>query len=213
MAETWHEKLKNKNREEILSAAKELFFKKNFLNVSIKDVCMLAGISRVTFYKNFESIEELIFEIHVDILNTLSQYLRTADNPNVSGRERLRLVLDAWVDFGKLNKDQVKFIVLFDLNYECFNHNEGLNGRREAFLMKEINDHLLNEVLIAGLKDKSFREDLDVIKIGCYIFSMMMGLLLKMSSSVDVYENKEMILTEVAESTIESVINYIGKED
>ncbi len=213
MSETWHEKVKNKNRDEIITAGKELFLKNNFLNVSIKDVCTLAGISRVTFYKYFDSIEELIFEIHVDVLNNMKQWIKSVDKLDVSGIERLRLILNAWVDFGKQHKDQMKFIILFDLYYECYNPNEALKLRREKFLSKEINDHFLNSVINTGIDDKSLRGDLDTIKIGCYIFSTIMGVLQRMSSTVLIYENQDTIFDEVAEAVVESILNYIKNND
>lgn len=209
MSDNWHEKVKNKNRDEIIAAGKELFLKYNFLNVSIKDVCTLAGISRVTFYKYFDSIEELIFEIHVDVLNNMKQCIKSVDKLDASGIERLRLILNAWVDFGKQHKDQMKFIILFDLYYECYNTNEDLKLRREKFLSKEINDHFLNSVIKTGIKDKSLREDLDVIKTGCYIFSTIMGVLQRMSSTALLYENQDTIFEEVAQSVVESILNYI----
>lgn len=213
MSETWHEKVKNKNRDEIIAAGKELFLKNNFLNVSIKDVCTLAGISRVTFYKYFDSTEELIFEIHVDVLNNMKQWIKSVDKLDASGIERLRLILNAWVDFGKQHKDQMKFIILFDLYYECYNPNEDLKLRREKFLSKEINDHFLNSVIKTGIEDKSLREDLDVIKTGCYIFSTIMGVLQRMSSTALLYENQDTIFEEVAQSVVESILNYIKSDN
>jgi AcrR family transcriptional regulator len=209
MSESWHEKVKNKNRDEIIAAGKKLFLKHNFLNVNIKDVCTLAGISRVTFYKYFDSIEELIFEIHVDILNNMTQCIKSADKMDTSGLERLRLMLNAWVDFAKHNKDQMKFIILFDLYYECYNSDESLKQRREEFLSEEINNHFLNSVLNAGIRDKSLREDLDVIKTGYYIFSTIMGVMQRMSSTASVYENQDMVFEEVAQLVVESILNYI----
>ncbi|AKN33726.1 TetR family transcriptional regulator [Clostridium carboxidivorans P7] len=213
MSDNWHEKVKNKNRDEIISAGKELFLKYNFLNVNIKDLCTLAGVSRVTFYKYFDSIEELIFEIHVDILNNMKQWIKSVDKLDASGIERLRLILNAWVDFGKQNKDQMKFIILFDLYYECYNPNEALKLRRENFLSKEINDHFLNSVINTGIKDRSLRGDLDVIKTGCYIFSTIMGVLQRMSSTALLYENQDTIFEEVAQSVVESILNYIKNND
>lgn len=209
MSDNWHEKVKNKNRDEIISAGKELFLKYNFLNVSIKDVCTLAGISRVTFYKYFDSIEELIFEIHVDILNNMTQCITSVDKLDISGIERLRLMLNAWVDFAKQNKDQMKFIILFDIYYECYNPNDVLRLRQEKFLSKEMNDHFLNSVINAGIEDKSLRGDLDVIKTVHYIFSTIMGVLQRMSSNLLFYENQDTAFEEVSQSVVESILNYI----
>ena len=56
MEENWHSNISNKNREEIILAGKKVFVGSNFLNVKITDICTLAGVSRVTFYKNFNTI-------------------------------------------------------------------------------------------------------------------------------------------------------------
>lgn len=36
MTKTWHDQLRNKNREELLEVGKKLFLAKGFVNVSIK---------------------------------------------------------------------------------------------------------------------------------------------------------------------------------
>ena len=209
MRETWHEKVKNKNREDIIAAGKELFLKNNFLNVNIKDVCALAGTSRVTFYKYFNTIEELIFEVHIDILNNMTKCIEAADKVEASGIERLRLMLNSWVAFAKHNRDQMKFIILFDLYYECYNSNEALRIKHQKFLSKELNDHFLTIVINKGIEDKSLRGDLDTIKTGYYIFSTIMGVLQRMSSTTLSYENQDVIFEEIADTVVDSILNYI----
>ena len=111
MSDSWHQNVRSKNREEIIASGRKLFFKNNFLNVNIKDVCTLAGVSRVTFYKHFKSIDELIFQVQIDILNNMADFIIARDRDEASGLERLKMVLCAWIDFAKELKDQMKFIV------------------------------------------------------------------------------------------------------
>jgi len=134
MSDTWHKNKKNKNREDIIIAGRNLFLKNNFINVNIKDICNLAGVSRVTFYKHFKSIDELIFEVQIDILNNMTDFIISRDDVKASGIERLKMVLNAWVDFAKEYKEQMKFIVLFDLYYDA---NEKVNCMYEKFISQE----------------------------------------------------------------------------
>jgi AcrR family transcriptional regulator len=213
MNESWHEKVKNKNRDEIIAAGKELFLKHNFLNVNIKEVCELAGTSRVTFYKYFSTIDELIFEVQIDILNSMTQFIKAADKAEVSGLERLRLMLQAWVDFAKQHKDYMKFIILFDLYYEAYKTNEELKQRYKNFISNENKDNFLDSAINKGIEDKSLRGDLDTIKSGYYIFSTMMGVLQRMSYTTLANKNHDIVFEEISESVVQSILNHIKNSD
>jgi AcrR family transcriptional regulator len=212
MSETWHEKVKNKNREEIIATGKELFLKYNFLSVNIKDVCALAGTSRVTFYKYFSTIDELIFEVQIDILNNMTQFIKAADKPECSGLERLRMMLNSWVDFAKQYTDQMKFIILFDIYYEAYDTNEELKLRYEKFISKKNNDNFLMSAINKGIEDKSLRGDLDTLKTEYYIFSTIMGVLQRMSCTALSSKNHKAAFDQIAESVVESILNYIKNE-
>lgn len=118
MSDSWHKNIKNKNREDIIAAGRELFLKNNFTNVNVKDICVLACVSRVTFYKHFKSIDELIFQVQIDVLDNMVEFITARDDVNASAIDRLKLVLGAWIDFAKEFGNQMKFMVLFDLYYD-----------------------------------------------------------------------------------------------
>lgn len=214
MSDSWHEKLRNKNREEIILAGKELFLKSNFLNVNIKDVCNLAGISRVTFYKHFKSIDELIFEVQIDILNNMTKFVSDRDIPNATGRERLETMLYAWIEFGKLNKNYIKFIILFDLYYESFEENQELKTQYENFVSTSKNKNFFNSAISVGTKDGSLKSDLDTVKTGYYIFQTIMGLLQRMSYTMLPVEEDEVItFDDITKSIVDMIIKSIKSEE
>lgn len=210
MSDSWHQNVRSKNREEIISAGRKLFLKNNFLNVNIKDVCTLAGVSRVTFYKYFKSIDELIFQVQIDILNHMTDFIIARDNVHASGIERLKIVLCAWIDFAKEFKDQMKYIVLFDLYYEA---NEELIAMYENFISEENDRDFLHSIISKGIKDKSFREDIDPIKTEYYIYQTITGVLQRMSYTKLPRKYGVVSFDDITFSVVEMIINSIKSVD
>ena len=210
MSDTWHQNVKSKNREEIITAGRELFLKNNFLNVNIKDICTLAGVSRVTFYKHFKSMDELIFEVQIDILNHMTDFIISRDNVHASGLERLKMVLCAWIEFAKEFKDQMKYIVLFDLYYDT---NEEVNTMYDNFIAKESDRDFLHSIINKGIEDKSFRADLDSIRTEYYIYQTITGVLQRMSYTKLPNKYGVVSFDDIASSVVEMILNYIKDSD
>lgn len=206
MSDSWHQNVRSKNREEIIVSGRELFLKNNFLNVNIKDVCTLAGVSRVTFYKHFKSIDELIFQVQIDILNNMTDFIIARDNTHASGLERLKLVLHAWMEFAKEFKDQMKFIVLFDLYYDT---NKELNFKFENFISKEDDWDFFHSIIHKGIEDKSLRSDLDPIITEYYIYQTIIGVLQRMSYTKLPRKYGVVSFDDIALSVIDMIINSV----
>lgn len=208
MNDSWHKNVKSKNREEIVRAGKSLLFERTLLNVSVKDVCELAGVSRVTYYKHFNSLDELIFEVQMDVLQEMTQYIQSGDVPESSGKARVEHMLYAWVEYAQKYKDQMKYIIFFDLYYEAYQSNEELKRKYEDFVREERSNHCLGIAIRAGIEDGSLRGSLDPVKTGHYIFQTMMGLLQRMSITTAVPEDVE-FYSEITNSVVKMVMNSI----
>lgn len=206
MSDTWHKNKKNKNREDIIIAGRNLFLKNNFINVNIKDICNLAGVSRVTFYKHFKSIDELIFEVQIDILNNMTDFIISKDDVQASGIQRLKTVLNAWVDYAKEYKEQMKFIVLFDLYYD---RNEKVNSMYDNFIGEENDKDFLHSIVNKGIKDKSLRQDLDPTKTEYYIYQTITGVVQRMSYTRLPKKYGEVSFDEIADSVVEMILNSV----
>ncbi|MBK1811910.1 TetR/AcrR family transcriptional regulator [Clostridium sp. YIM B02505] len=211
MSESWHKILRNKNRLEIITAGRELFLKNNFINVNIKDVCMKAGVSRVTFYKHFKSIDDLIFEVQIDILQCMTDTISEASTVGTSGLEKLKNMLYSWVNFARENKDQMKFITLFDIYYEAYDSNEELKIKYENFTKLESNNFLDN-IIRSGIEDRSFKKDINVMKTGFYIFQTMMGVLQRVSYTKIPVDCEGITSDDIVLSIIDMIINSVKTE-
>jgi AcrR family transcriptional regulator len=181
MTENWHKKVKNKNREELIAAGKKLFMNQSFLSVNIKDVCDMASVSRVTFYKHFQSMDELIFEVQMELLGSMTEFVAGAPSTKMNGREKLASMLHAWVEFACQYPQYIKFIILFDLHYEAYDSNQGLTERYENFVRGEKERHFLIDALESGIQDGSLKPDIEPLDTAHFIFTTMMGLLQKLS--------------------------------
>lgn len=56
--------------QKIKKAAKLLFSKKNPQNITVEEVCALAGVKRITFYHHFHSKDEFLLRSIQEILET-----------------------------------------------------------------------------------------------------------------------------------------------
>lgn len=212
MNDSWHEKVKNKNREEIIEAGKQLFLKHNFINVNIKDVCELASTSRVTFYKHFKTIDELAFEVQMDILKHMVRSIRNDSNSEANGKEIIQSMLYAWIHFAKEYSDEMKYIIMFDLYYGAYDSNEELKLRYNNFIVEDSNSNFFNEAIEKGIEDKSLKSDLDPIKTAYYIFQTTMGLLQRISYTSLPADNDTVTSDDITKLVVDMIISYIANK-
>lgn len=211
MNDTWQINMSNKNREDIILAGKSTFLKNSFHNVKITDICTLAGVSRVTFYKYFSTLDELIFEIQTNILNNMTKFIKERSDFSGNGKESVKSVLYTWIEFAKSYMDEMKFIVFFDLYYSSYDFNEELKVKYKSFTKEDYNRSLLKSALDKGIKDSSLKEDVNVLRTGTYIYQTIMGLLQRLSYTMFAVDNDEITFNEVAVKAVEVIISSIEK--
>lgn len=183
MIDNWHQKLKNKNRRELIAAGKALFTEQGLSHVNIKDICEQADMSRVTFYKHFQSMDELIFEVQMELMESMSEFVEAAGTDISSGKNKLRSMLMAWAEFARRHPGYIKFIVSFDLHYSPYKSSPELLERYKSFVKDKIKHHFLLDPIKAGIADQSLRPELNASETAQFLFVSMMGLLQRISLS------------------------------
>ncbi|MFS0869186.1 TetR/AcrR family transcriptional regulator [Paenibacillus xylanilyticus] len=210
MTENWHQNFKSKNREALIAAAKVLFMKQSFLNVNIKDVCSEAGISRVTFYKHFQSMNELILEVQVEILKSMTGYVKNAADAEMSGKEMLASMLEAWVSYASEHLGYIKFVLLFDLHYEAYDSSKELKEQYNLFINREKEQHFLLDALQIGYMDGTLKPDPDPLNTAHFIFVSMMSLLQKMSLVSEADQETAQSDLRFAKRFVEMLIHHLS---
>jgi len=86
--------------KEILDATRALFDARGVRDAQIEDIARAVGINRAIIYRHFSGKEELFALTLVGYLDELDGRLDAADSPGAGPRTRLRLITEAFMDFG-----------------------------------------------------------------------------------------------------------------
>ncbi|MET3937667.1 AcrR family transcriptional regulator [Paenibacillus sp. PvP094] len=212
MNENWHQQLKNKHRDDLISAGKELFLNYGLFQMKIKDVCTKAKLSRVTFYKHFQSMDDLLLSIHMELIEHLTNHVSraAAEMEFMNGYEQLAAMLNAWITFARNYPDHIRFIQLFDINYESYEFNQELKERYQLFTQNGKERHFLLGALSRGTVDGSIRSTLPPLHLAQFIFTAMMGMLQKsVSSCSNILHASD---TQMPEQFVSMLLQYVYGE-
>lgn len=64
-----------KSRAALKQALLDLMKRKKFQKITIKELCVQAGLNRSTFYANYEDINHLLWEVHRDVFKKMTEAL------------------------------------------------------------------------------------------------------------------------------------------
>ena len=72
----------NPKKEQILKTGQDLFWKFGFTRVTVEEICIEAGISKMTFYKYFSNKIDLVKTLLGKVLNTsMEKYRQIMESP------------------------------------------------------------------------------------------------------------------------------------
>lgn len=159
----WKEQLeqhRSQRREDIIQGAQQLFLERGLPSVTLKDVAEFCGISKVTLYKYFRSLDDIIFEFQINVLSAFWRAV-TIDLPKGgNGFEKIRDLLEHMISASRQNVGHVRFIAMFDAFYREDYVNAELENRYISFLRS--NTHPFHVLLEEGMSDGSIRNDIDI---------------------------------------------------
>ncbi|MCB9194941.1 MAG: TetR/AcrR family transcriptional regulator [Flavobacteriales bacterium] len=137
-----------KKQNEIAAKLSSEFFEKGFLNVSTEDLCLIAGKSKATLYKYFESKEDMIQYITSNKLKEISGFVEKLNNENniypVRYKEAVELVLSSLngISFTFLSELKIEYPGIFKTLIE----------------LKENSILLLTNFYSEGVKAEAFKD-------------------------------------------------------
>lgn len=195
----------------MIAAGKELFLKYGLLQVKIKDVCTKAELSRVTFYKHFQSMDELLLAIQMQLIEHLTDEVSRASTKDLNGREQLTVMLNAWVVYAENHPDYIRFIQLFDINYEMYDFSPELREEYDKFNQNGKENHFLMDALSQGVVDGSIKNPSPPLDLAQFIFTTMMGMLQRMVTiRADRDNSLDMRMTE---QFVKMLLHFVSSEE
>ncbi len=110
------EREKLQRRDDLLRAAKKVFFKKGLHNATIDDVAAEAEVGKGTVYLYFDTKETILAHLLLEGLEELVQDLEAAFAPDqkLAARTRLRRISNAYLEFFQTNPEYYRLMMAFD---------------------------------------------------------------------------------------------------
>jgi len=103
-------------KEQILEAAREIFFKKSFYEATMDDIAQLSGVKKSTIYYYFPSKIDLasqLLEVNVKkIFEKINEIISTTDNI----KQRIEMMTDFYINLVK--KNSKIFIIMQRIGYD-----------------------------------------------------------------------------------------------
>ena len=164
-----------KTRNAIINAFKEMIIEKDFNEITIKELAERANINRKTFYLHYESMEEILFDVTVELSDQVFESLNNKGffDPNVIGITPLIETINE----------------LINSNYELTRKLISANSYR--FFSRNIKD-LIKDAVIRKIKKHIDMSEYKMNLVGDFIASGLSKLL------KDWFENQQLTINEVS---------------
>jgi AcrR family transcriptional regulator len=98
-------------REEIVSAATELFYEYGFQKATMRDICRKIGITQAALYYHFRNKEEILYTIIERSSNNLHLLLRSCFSENKDPVEKLKNAISQHILSIKHSREGAKIII------------------------------------------------------------------------------------------------------
>lgn len=160
-----------RSREWIFSALVSLMKKKEYKDIKIREITEKAGVARLTFYRNYESKEDIILkkgkDIYDDIILEL-QEISNEDNAIYNSIYKIVTIFDDYANlFSLLLKNRLDYLILQSFESEISNvFNTILNlNNSNKYLVKFYEGALFSIAVewVKNLRKESVSEMTDII--------------------------------------------------
>jgi len=146
------DKLKTKNSyQNIVEQAKKLFLKHGIYRVTVQEICKVAGVSKMTFYRMFKNKEDVAEKVLLEIYENSIQSYRDIMRQDISFAKRLEQMIE------------LKKTTSTDFSEEFIKDVFNLKESNLKFHIEEYHQKITNELLNdlkTAQKDGWIRKDL-----------------------------------------------------
>ncbi|PIE61419.1 MAG: TetR family transcriptional regulator [Desulfobacterales bacterium] len=181
---------KERRRQEILSAARDVFSRKGFNSTTMEEIASRAELSPGTLYLYFKNKEELHTFLSIDILASLGAEISKVVEEEISVEKKIEKFLDVFIDV--YNRDSSILINLFHLQ-----SGETLNN-----LSEEVMDQLktysrkAHQAIIAVVKEginKGIFQDEHPVALADVVWATYSGVVLWVDSKRQINDEKDFV--------------------
>lgn len=203
---------KNQRKEEVISAALEVFKKQGIESTKMTDIADKAEVGVASVYRYFKTKPDLAVEAACkfwsDEIIELYKYYTEEDFLNKSAINKVKELLEVYLKLYKEHQDFMRFIDEFDR----FVVKENVSKEKLKAYEKSIIDlkPTLINILEKGKEEGTIRKDLNSEQFYFSINHALMSLCQKLTLRGDILESDEFVQgQEQLKMIIEMAVNYI----
>ena len=118
-------------KEQILEAARDIFFKKSFYEATMDDIALLSGVKKSTIYYYFPSKIDLASELLE--ANVKKIFEKTSEIISITNniKQRIELIVDFYINL--LEKNSKIFIIMQRIGYDFMQKEDSKKKINELF--------------------------------------------------------------------------------
>jgi AcrR family transcriptional regulator len=147
---------KQKSRQRILDAAREVFFRDGFMAANLDEVASLAGVAKGTLYRYFESKAELYVEVLAHNGEIFKQRMREAVEGGGTSAQRVQRASKFYFDHWVRNRDYFQIFWAIE--------NQSVIGELPPGVLGQVSDlwaeciEIVAGIVADGVRDGEFVE-------------------------------------------------------
>ncbi len=175
---------KEERRQCILDAAERVFLAKGLSSATMEQIAHDAEVSKGTLYLYFKGKDELYLAIAMRALSGLLEHFEKARMLGGTGRERMRRLLLAKVDFAVRHRDRFRVATSWLSSEYSVGEDIPRFAEYKALIRRVY--AVAVETLELGKQDGSLKPDLDSAVVSTQLWGAMYGLLTLRGNSTEV---------------------------
>lgn len=102
----------------------ELLKEKEFVNISIIEICRKAGVNRSTFYAHYDNTHDLLEEVHCNFSKEMNRYFKSINEVDYSKFQDLLIAPEYLVPYLEFIKDNKTFFKTYMTNLHNYKRDE-----------------------------------------------------------------------------------------
>ncbi len=187
-------------RNQILKAARKLFFDKGFKSITIDNIARKAELSKGAVYLYFKSKEEIYIQILLADINKISQKVNSPLNTQMTASALLKEFCVNYANFFLVNRELFRILMTYMIHADGLNFSDELNRK----LIKETNLTIecVERIFAYGIEEGEFDFGMETKTNRNALWGLLNGII-----SLHLFTGSEATRSERVISTIETSLD------
>jgi len=187
-------------RNQILKAARKLFFDKGFKSITIDHIARKAELSKGAVYLYFKSKEEIYIQILLADINKFSQKVNSPLNTQMTASALLKEFCVNYAKFFLVNRELFRILMTYMIHADGLNFSDELNRK----LIKETNLTIecVERIFVYGIEEGEFDFSIETKVNRNALWGLLNGII-----SLHLFTGSEATRSERVISTVETSLD------